>query len=130
MPIAHLTPLFKPDNGIRPIVVGNICRLFVSKVAMKCVGKEMSKVLSEYHNDESLAMLIVDILAFLLHAWYLADGTIIGDSEVVVKVLDIIKASSRGLGLELNIKKTTIFWPLYNGMKLRGGLFPVNIWRP
>nr|GEY08214.1 putative reverse transcriptase domain-containing protein [Tanacetum cinerariifolium] len=81
---APLTPLFKPDNGIRPIVVGTIWRRLVSKVAMKGVGKEMSKylsdfqfgvgvsggaeailhsvnrVLSEYHNDGSLAMLTVD----------------------------------------------------------------------
>nr|GEX01353.1 putative reverse transcriptase domain-containing protein [Tanacetum cinerariifolium] len=81
---ASLTPLLKPDNGIRPIAVGTIWRRLVSKVAMKGVGKEMSKylsdfqfevgvsgdaeailhsvnrVLSEYHNDRSLAMLTVD----------------------------------------------------------------------
>ncbi|GKB46518.1 hypothetical protein Tco_0897271 [Tanacetum coccineum] len=81
---APLTPLFKPDNEIRPIAVGTIWRRLVSKLAMKGVGKEMSKylsdfqsvvglsggtevvlhsvnsVLSEYHNDESLAMLNVD----------------------------------------------------------------------
>ncbi|GKG53981.1 hypothetical protein Tco_0557504, partial [Tanacetum coccineum] len=34
------------------------------------------------------------------------------------------------LGLELNIKKTEIFWPSYNGMKLPEGLFPVDIQRP
>ncbi|GJW90618.1 putative reverse transcriptase domain-containing protein [Tanacetum coccineum] len=83
---APLTPLLKPDNGIRPIAVGTIWRHLVSKVAMKGVGKEMSKylgdfqfgvgvsggaeavlhsanrVLSEYHNDGSLAMLTVDFL--------------------------------------------------------------------
>ncbi|GKG05606.1 hypothetical protein Tco_0325692, partial [Tanacetum coccineum] len=68
---APLTPLFKPDNGIRPIAVSTIWRPLVSKVAMKGVGKEMSggaeailhsvnRVLSEYHNDGSLAMLTVD----------------------------------------------------------------------
>ncbi|GKC76748.1 hypothetical protein Tco_1127522, partial [Tanacetum coccineum] len=35
-----------------------------------------------------------------------------------------------GLGLELNIKKTEIFWPSSNGMKLREGLFHVDIRRP
>ncbi|GJR17450.1 putative reverse transcriptase domain-containing protein [Tanacetum coccineum] len=226
---APLTPLLKPDNGIRPIAVGTIWRRLVSKVAMKGVGKEMSKylsdfqfgvgvsggaeailhsvnrVLSEYHNDGSLAMLTVDFsnafnlvdrsallhevrvkcpsislwvdflygqasrlyigdthiwsatgvqqgdplgpLLFalilhpllhkikdscklLLHAWYLDDGTVIGDSEEVARVLDIIKVSGPGLGLELNIKKTKIFWPSCNGMKLREGLFPVDIRRP
>ncbi|GKB10758.1 putative reverse transcriptase domain-containing protein, partial [Tanacetum coccineum] len=36
----------------------------------------------------------------------LDDGTIFGDSEEVARVLDIIKVSGSGLGLELNIKKT------------------------
>nr|GEV08505.1 putative reverse transcriptase domain-containing protein [Tanacetum cinerariifolium] len=80
-PLMHL---LKPDNGIQLIAVGTIWRRLVSKVAMKGVGKEMSKylsdfqfgvrvscgadallhsvnrVLSEYHNDGSLAMLIGD----------------------------------------------------------------------
>nr|GEX42277.1 hypothetical protein [Tanacetum cinerariifolium] len=83
---ALLTPLLKPDNGIRPIAVGTIRRRLISKVAMKGMGKEMLKyhsdfqfgvgvsggakailhsvnrVLSEYHNDGSLAMLTVDFL--------------------------------------------------------------------
>ncbi|GKB07783.1 hypothetical protein Tco_0836067 [Tanacetum coccineum] len=190
---APLMPLFKPDNEIRPIAVGNILRRLVSKLAMKGVGKEMSKylsdfqsvvglsggtkvvlhsvnsVLSEYHNDESLAMLNVDFsnafnlvdrsaslheqsdplgpLLFalvlhslvhkikdscklLLHAWYLDDETVIGYSEEVASVLDIIKASGPGLGLELNIKKTEICWRSCNGLKLREGLFHVDIRRP
>ncbi|GKC77653.1 putative reverse transcriptase domain-containing protein [Tanacetum coccineum] len=196
---APLTPLLKPDNGIRPIAVGTIWRRLVSKVAMKGESKEMS---NEYHNDGSLAMLTVDLsnafnlvdrsallhevrvkclsislrvdflygqasrlyigdthiwsatgvqqgdplgpLLFalilhpllhkikdscklLLYAWYLYDGTVIGDSEEVARVLDIIKVSGLGLGLELNIKKREIFWPSCNGMKLREGLFPVDI---
>ncbi|GKC01131.1 hypothetical protein Tco_0987267 [Tanacetum coccineum] len=36
---APLTPLLKPDNGIRPIAVGTIWRHLVSKVAMKGVDK-------------------------------------------------------------------------------------------
>nr|GEU54181.1 hypothetical protein [Tanacetum cinerariifolium] len=82
---APLTPLLKTDNEIRPIAVGTIWRRLVSKVAMKGMGKEMSKylsdfqfevgvsggaeavlhnvnrLLSEYHNDRSLAMLTVDL---------------------------------------------------------------------
>ncbi|GJS29937.1 putative reverse transcriptase domain-containing protein [Tanacetum coccineum] len=224
-----LTPLLKLDNEIRPIAVGTIWRWLVSKVAMKGVGKEMSKylgdfqfgvgvlggveavlhsvnrLLSEYHNNRSLAMLTVDFskafnlvdrseslqevrvrcpsifvwvdflygqatrlyigdthiwsatrvqqgdplgpflfalvlhllvhkirdtCKLLLHAWYLDDGTVIRDSEEVTRVLDIIKVSGPGLGLELNIKKTKIFWPSCNGVKLREGLFPVDIRRP
>ncbi|GKC53315.1 putative reverse transcriptase domain-containing protein [Tanacetum coccineum] len=73
---------------------------------------------------------IKDTCKLLLHAWYLDDGTVIGDSEEVAKVLDIIKVSGPGLGLELDIKKTKIFWPSCNGMKLCEGLFPVDIQRP
>nr|GEV68506.1 hypothetical protein [Tanacetum cinerariifolium] len=57
---APLMPLLKPVNEIQPIAVCTIWRRLVSKVAMKGVGKEMSKLLSEYHNDGSLAMLTMD----------------------------------------------------------------------
>ena len=45
---APLTPLLKPDNGIRPIAVGAIWRRLVSKVAMKMVGKEMTQYLGNF----------------------------------------------------------------------------------
>ena len=78
---APLTPLLKPDNGIRLIAVGTIWGRLVSKAVMKGVGKDMSKyfndfqfgvgvsggaeavlysankLLSERHEDGSLAML-------------------------------------------------------------------------
>ncbi|GJV51016.1 putative reverse transcriptase domain-containing protein [Tanacetum coccineum] len=73
---------------------------------------------------------IKDGCKLLLHAWYHDDGTLIGDSEEVDRVLDIIKVSGPGLGLEINIKKTEIFWPSCNGMKLHEGLFPIDIRRP
>ncbi|KAD5960586.1 hypothetical protein E3N88_12058 [Mikania micrantha] len=81
---APLTPLHKTDNGIRPIAVGMIWRILVSKAAMRGVEKEMAKYLgdfqfgvgvpngaeavlhsaniflNEFHSDGSLAMLTVD----------------------------------------------------------------------
>jgi hypothetical protein len=81
---APLTPLLKPDGGIRPIAVGTIWRRLVSKVAMKGVGKDMAKYLNDFqfgvgvsggaedilhsinrvlnlrHGDGSLTMLTVD----------------------------------------------------------------------
>ncbi|KAL6505584.1 hypothetical protein OROHE_022963 [Orobanche hederae] len=226
---APLTPLLKPDGGIRPIAVGSIWRRLVSKVAMKGVGKDMARylndfqfgvgvsggaeailhsanrVLSNRHEDGSMTMLNVDFsnafnmvdrsallrevrvrcpsislwveflygqaarlylgdghimsatgvqqgdplgpLLFalvlhplihrvrdncnlLLHAWYLDDGTIIGDSHEVAKALDIIREAGPGLGMVLNICKTEIFWPSCNGSQLREDLFPSEIGRP
>ncbi|KAJ0898259.1 putative reverse transcriptase domain-containing protein [Helianthus annuus] len=46
---APLTPLLKPDNGIRPIAVGSIWRRVVYKVAMKGVGKDMAKYFGDFH---------------------------------------------------------------------------------
>jgi hypothetical protein len=47
-----------------------------------------------------------DCCKLLFHAWYLDDGTIIGDTKEVAKALEIIKTDGPRLGLELNIKKT------------------------
>nr|GEU91684.1 putative reverse transcriptase domain-containing protein [Tanacetum cinerariifolium] len=120
---------------------------------VEAVLHSVNRLLSEYHNDGSLSMLIVhfsnafnlvdrsallhelgdplgpllfalilhpllhkikDSCKRLLYAWYLDDGTVIGDSEEVVRVLHIIKMSGPSLGLELNIKKTEIYWPSNN----------------
>jgi len=71
-----------------------------------------------------------DSYKLLLHAWYLDDGNLVGDSEEVAKALDIIRVVGPELGLELNIRKTEIFWPSCDGNKHRGGLFPAEIGRP
>ncbi|GKC36716.1 hypothetical protein Tco_1049100 [Tanacetum coccineum] len=73
---------------------------------------------------------IKDSCKLLLNAWYLDDGTVIKDSEEVAKVLDIINVSGPDLGLELNSRPRDIFWPSCNGLKLREGLFHVDIRRP
>ncbi|PWA97147.1 reverse transcriptase domain-containing protein [Artemisia annua] len=52
-----------------------------------------------------LVLKIQDDCALPFHAWYLDDGTIIGDSVQVAKALDIISREGPSLGLQLNIKK-------------------------
>ncbi|KAJ0878423.1 putative reverse transcriptase domain, exostosin [Helianthus annuus] len=73
---------------------------------------------------------IRDRCKLLFHAWYLDDGTLIGDATQVANALDIIRAEGPSLGLQLNIKKTEVFWPTCNGVKVQEGLFPRGIGRP
>ncbi|GKB47037.1 hypothetical protein Tco_0897790, partial [Tanacetum coccineum] len=92
---APLTPLLKPDNGIRPIAVGAIWRRLASKVAMRGVRKKMFKYLGDFqfgvgvpsraeavlhganrflnkfHSDGSLAMLTL----YFSNAFNLVDRT-------------------------------------------------------
>ncbi|XP_076928462.1 uncharacterized protein LOC143592430 [Bidens hawaiensis] len=66
---------------------------------------------------------IRDRCKLLFHAWYLDDGTIIGDTKEVANALDIIRAEGPRLGLELNVKKTELFWPTCNGEKEAVSIF-------
>ncbi|GJX79191.1 hypothetical protein Tco_0327340 [Tanacetum coccineum] len=54
---------------------------------------------------------IRDSFSLSFHAWYLDDGTIIGDTLVVEKVLELILEDGPRLGLHVNVDKTKIFWP-------------------
>nr|GEU51982.1 putative reverse transcriptase domain-containing protein [Tanacetum cinerariifolium] len=102
---APLTPLLKPDYKIRPIVVGTIWRRLVSKASRLYIGDTHIWSATGVQQGDPLgpplfALIlhpllhkIKDSCKLLVHAWYLNDGTVIGDSEEVAKVLDIIKAS-------------------------------------
>ena len=46
---------------------------------------------------------ISDSCKLLLHAWYLDDGTLVGDSEKVAKALDIIQVFRPELGFEFGL---------------------------
>ncbi|GKF76422.1 hypothetical protein Tco_0225866, partial [Tanacetum coccineum] len=89
-------------------------------MSMSCIG----------YFESSFAMIEQFSHQLLFHAWYLDDGTIIGDTKEVAKAIDIIRAEGPRLGLELNIKKTKVFWPSCNGVKVKEGLFPRDIGRP
>ncbi|XP_022007936.1 uncharacterized protein LOC110907233 [Helianthus annuus] len=66
----------------------------------------------------------------LFHAWYLDDGTIIGPVREVAKALEVISREGPSLGLQLNVRKTELFWPSCNGETFAAGLFPEDIGRP
>ncbi|GKA94486.1 hypothetical protein Tco_0816524 [Tanacetum coccineum] len=69
-------------------------------------------------------------LCLSLHAWYLDDDTIIGDTVVVGKVLELIIEDGPGCGLHLNVDKTGVFWPKEDPRSRLAGIFLPNIARP
>lgn len=65
-----------------------------------------------------------------LHAWYLDDGTIVGDTLEIAKALRIIESEGPSRGLHLNIKKTEVFWTSPDPMSAVEDVFPPDIGRP
>ncbi|GJR97521.1 reverse transcriptase domain-containing protein [Tanacetum coccineum] len=73
---------------------------------------------------------IRDSFNLCLQAWYLDDGTIVGDTLVVGKVLELIMKDGPRCGLHLNVDKTELFWPKEDPRSRLEGIFPPNISRP
>ncbi|GKD19737.1 putative reverse transcriptase domain-containing protein, partial [Tanacetum coccineum] len=73
---------------------------------------------------------IKDSFSLSLHAWYLNDGTIIGDTLVVGKVLELIMKDGPRRGLHLNVNKTEVFWPREDPRSRLAGVFSPTIARP
>nr|GEW77641.1 hypothetical protein [Tanacetum cinerariifolium] len=69
-------------------------------------------------------------LSLSLQAWYLDDGTIIGDTLVVGKVSELIMKDEPRCGLHLNVNKSDVFWPKEDLRSSLAGVFPPNIARP
>lgn len=65
-----------------------------------------------------------------LHAWYLDDGTIAGDTLEVAEALRIIQDDGPIRGLHLNIAKTELFWPSFDPRRDVAGTFPAAISQP
>ncbi|GJZ77386.1 hypothetical protein Tco_0642058 [Tanacetum coccineum] len=165
---APLTPLVKPDSGIRPIAMGTVWRRLVSKVSAIMIGYSLdgyldglqfgvrvaggseailhfvNRLIEDCGDDVGLSMLLVDFknafnlvdreamlrevhlccpaisllhplickigdsFSLSLHAWYLDDGTIVRDTMVVGKVLELIMEDGPGCGLHLNVDKTKL----------------------
>ncbi|GJY97152.1 putative reverse transcriptase domain-containing protein [Tanacetum coccineum] len=67
------------------------------------------------------------LFALVLH---LDDGTIVGDTLVVGKVLELIMEDGPRRGLHLNVDKTEVFWPREDPRSRLVGVFPPSIARP
>ncbi|GKA54974.1 hypothetical protein Tco_0753923 [Tanacetum coccineum] len=151
---APLTLLVKPCGGIRPIVVGTIWRRLVSKVSATMIGHSLdgylvglqfgvgvpgggeailyavNHLVEDRGDDVGLSMLLVDFQNAFNLAWYLDDGTIVGDTLVVGKVLELITEDGPRCGLHLNVDKTELFWTKEDPRSRLEGIFPPNISRP
>ncbi|GKD18350.1 hypothetical protein Tco_1207508 [Tanacetum coccineum] len=89
-------------------------------VWLRIVGDDigLSMLLVDFQNAFNLVDRKVMLEEVCLHcpaisrwAWYLDDGTIIGDTLVVGKVLKLITEDGPCCGLHLNVDKTELFWP-------------------
>ncbi|GJR00108.1 hypothetical protein Tco_0523092 [Tanacetum coccineum] len=121
---APLTQLVKPGGGICPIAVDGYLDDLQFGVGVSGGGEAILHVVNrliEGHGDDvGLLMFLVDIKnalnlvdreVMLKEAWYLDNGTIIGDTLVVGKVLELIMKDGPRYGLHLNVDKTEVFWP-------------------
>nr|GEW73093.1 protein RIC1 [Tanacetum cinerariifolium] len=118
---APLTLLVKSGSGIRPIAVVTVWRHLVSKVSVVMIGHSLDGNLDDMQfgvGGDPLGPLLFalvlhplickirDPFSLFLHAWYLDNGTIVGDTLVVGKVLGLIIEDGPRCGLYLNIDKT------------------------
>nr|GFA05641.1 hypothetical protein [Tanacetum cinerariifolium] len=94
----------------------------------------VNRLIEDRGDDVGLSMLLVYFKnAFNLvdrEAWYLDDGTIIGDTMVVGKALELIMEDGPSCGLHINVDKTKVFWPKEDPRSRLAGIFPPNITRP
>ncbi|GKC22480.1 hypothetical protein Tco_1024630 [Tanacetum coccineum] len=105
---ALLTPWLKPGGDIRPIALGTNWRRLVSKVSAIMIGHSLDGYLDGLEFGVGVAGGSEAIL-HSVNAWYLDDGTIVGDTMVVGKVLELIIEDGPGCGLHLNVDKTEVF---------------------
>ncbi|GJU09851.1 hypothetical protein Tco_1132247 [Tanacetum coccineum] len=109
---APLTPLVKLRGGIHPIAVGIVWRRLVSKVGTIMLGYSLDGL--QFGVEVSGGDYITGNTPYghakgCNRAWYLDDGTIVGDTLVVRKVLELIIEDGPRCGLHLNVDKTEFF---------------------
>ncbi|GKC43300.1 hypothetical protein Tco_1061022, partial [Tanacetum coccineum] len=114
-----LTPLVKPGGGIRPIDMGTVWRRLVFKAYGDDVG--LSMLLVDFKNAFNLVdreVMLREVclrcpikysFSLSLHAWYLDDGTIVGDAVVVGKVLELIMEDGSGLYFTMRTRPPRFF---------------------
>ncbi|XP_026433025.1 uncharacterized protein LOC113330424 [Papaver somniferum] len=98
----------------------------IQEVRLHCTGDPLGTLLFAL-TLHPLVKSIASRCMLYFHAWYLDDGTIIGDSMDVAKALSISESEGPSRGLHLNIKKTEVFWPTPYPRSMELGVFPPDI---
>nr|GEX77983.1 hypothetical protein [Tanacetum cinerariifolium] len=87
-----------------------------------------SMLLVDFKNAFNL--IDMGILLEETRAWYLNDITIVGDTLMVAKALDIIMIDALARELFFNVDKTELFWPVGDPRSRAGDVFPINVSHP
>nr|GEV28789.1 hypothetical protein [Tanacetum cinerariifolium] len=153
---APLTPLVKKRGGIRPIAVGTVWRRMVSKVSAVLIGHSLDGYFDDLKFGVGVSRggeAILYVVNRLIEgrgddlycttgntpyghakgcnrAWYLDDGTIIGDTLVVGKVLELIIEDGPSCVCISTSIKLRFFWPKEDPRSRLAGVFPSNIVGP
>nr|GEX12120.1 hypothetical protein [Tanacetum cinerariifolium] len=109
----------------------NLARLYYGEHTLcSCQGVQQGDPLGPLLFALVLHPLICKIrnsFSLSLQAWYPDDGTIVGDTLVVGKVLEVILKDGPRYGLHLNVK---VFWPKEDPRSRLEDVFSPNIARP
>ncbi|GKB86595.1 hypothetical protein Tco_0958867 [Tanacetum coccineum] len=118
----------KPPWKLNPRYIGPFKIIAkVGTVAYRLeLPEKLSRVHSTFHVSKLKKCMADEPLAIPLDEIQVDDK--LNFIEEPVEVMDR-KVEFTGLGLELNIRKTEIFWPSCNDMKLSEGLFSSRLWR-
>ncbi|GJX95014.1 hypothetical protein Tco_0349600 [Tanacetum coccineum] len=133
--VNHLVEDHRDDVGLSMILVefyySSLARLYYGEHSLwSCQGVQQGDPLLLSLVLHPLICKIRDSFNLCLQAWYLDDGTIVGDTLVVGKVLELITEDGPRCGLHLNIDKTKLFWTKEDPKSRLEGIFPRNISRP
>ncbi|GJY54932.1 hypothetical protein Tco_0446596, partial [Tanacetum coccineum] len=142
--VNHLVEDRRDDVGLSMILVDlqnafNLVEFYYSSLARLYYGEHSLWSCQGVQQGDPLLLSLVlhplickirDSFNLCLQAWYLDDGTIVGDTLVVGKVLELITEDGPRCGLHLNIDKTELFWTKEDPKSRLEGIFPPNISRP
>ncbi|GKA45869.1 putative reverse transcriptase domain-containing protein, partial [Tanacetum coccineum] len=135
---ASLTPLVKIGGGIRPISVGTVWRRLVSKVSANMIGHSLDGYFDGlqfgvgYQEGNSATLALPDCTTEITpcghakRAWYLDDVTIVGDTLVVGKVLELIMEDGGPVSVDPDFGNTLVIKRVSKAIGLLDAVAQIN----